>query len=100
MADHLHKQIRDKVETLLTGLSTSGARVYANRLQPLLDANLPGLRISADSETAAPQTIHAPYLQERTLNVAIECCAKAASNCWSLRVNALQWRHTSRCRRA
>ena len=46
MADHLHKQIRDALVTKLTGLTTSGARVYANRLYPLDSANLPGLRIS------------------------------------------------------
>lgn len=80
MADHLHKQIRDKLETLLTGLTTSGNRVYANRLQPLADANLPGLRIYADDERAEAQTIHAPYLLEHTLQIAIECCAKAVSN--------------------
>ncbi len=80
MADHLHKQIRDKLETLLTGLTTSGARVYANRLQPMADGNLPGLRIYADDERAEAQTIHAPYLQERTLQVVVECCAKAVSN--------------------
>lgn len=79
MADHLHKQIRDKIETALTGLTTSGARVYANRLQPMADANLPGLRISADDETCEPQTMHAPYAQERILPLMVECCAKATS---------------------
>jgi len=45
MADHLHKQIRAALVTKLTGLATSGARVYANRLYPLDSANLPGLRL-------------------------------------------------------
>lgn len=80
MADHLHKQIRDKIKTALTGLTTSGTRVYANRLQPMLDANLPGLRIMADEETSTALSIHSPYQQERILSLAVECCAKAASN--------------------
>lgn len=79
MADHLHKQIRDKIETALTGLTTSGARIYANRIQPMADANLPGLRIYADEESAEVQTMHAPYLQERTLRLSVECCAKATT---------------------
>lgn len=79
MADHLHKQIRDKVETALTGLTTSGARIYANRIQPMADANLPGLRVYADEETAEAQTMHAPHLQERTLRLVVECCAKSTT---------------------
>ena len=80
MADHLHRQIRDKIETALTGLTTSATRVYANRLQPMIDANLPGLRIYADDEAVEAQTIHTPYLMERALRLTVECCAKAASN--------------------
>lgn len=79
MADHLHKQIRDAVKTALTGLTTSGARVYANRLQPMQDANLPGLRIYLDDEKAGQQTIHAPAVQERRLTLAVDACAKAVS---------------------
>lgn len=79
MADHLHKQIRDKIETALTGLTTSGARVYANRVQPMADANLPGLRIFADDESVDVQTMHAPYLMDRALRLVVECCAKSTT---------------------
>jgi hypothetical protein len=79
MANHLHKQIRDAVKTALTGLATTGARVWANRLQPMQDANLPGLRIYADEERAEGMTIHAPQMLERELTLSIEACAKTAS---------------------
>ncbi len=79
MADHLHKQIRAALVTALTGLTTSAARVYANRLYPLDSANLPGLRIYADSEEAEILTVHGPALHKRTLAVAVEACALAAS---------------------
>lgn len=79
MAYHLHRQIREAIETTLTGLATSGARVYANRLMPMADANLPGLRIFADEESAAALSIHAPYKAERQLTVVVECCAKHAT---------------------
>jgi len=76
MADHLHKQIRGALETALTGLTTSGARVYANRIKVMVAANLPGLRISLDSEVAEPLTMHQPQEQDRRLVALVECCAK------------------------
>lgn len=79
MANHLHRQIREAVETLLTGLTTTGTKVYANRLQPLMDANLPGLRIFMDEEEAEALTIHAPQMLERKLTMIVECCAKAVA---------------------
>ena len=79
MADHLHKQIRAALVSKLTGLTTSGARVYANRLYPLDSANLPGLRISLDDEAAEAVTVHGPAILERTLTAVVEACASAAS---------------------
>lgn len=76
MANHLHRQIREAVETLLTGLTTTGSRVYANRLQPLADANLPGLRVFMDEETVEVFEINSPQIQERKLSMFVECCAK------------------------
>ncbi|MFA6121918.1 MAG: hypothetical protein WCT35_04895 [Sideroxydans sp.] len=80
MANHLHRQIREAVETLLTGLTTTDTKVYANRLQPMADANLPGLRIFMDSEESTVLTVHTPQLQERQLGIIVECCAKASTS--------------------
>jgi hypothetical protein len=77
MANHLHRQIREAVETLLTGLTTTGSRVYANRLQPMEDANLPGLRVFMDNEDVVDTSIHSPCIQERELDMFVESCAKA-----------------------
>jgi len=79
MADHLHKQIRAALVTALTGLTTTGSRVFANRLYVLQDANLPGLRIYCDEERAEPLTVHSPQMQARELTVSVEAVAKAAS---------------------
>lgn len=79
MADHLHKQIRGAVVTKLTGLTTSGTRVYANRLQPLLDALSPTLLVFLDEERAEPLTMHAPHMQDRTLTLVVGAYAKAVS---------------------
>lgn len=79
MANHLHRQIREAVESKLTGLTTTTTNVYANRLQPMSDATLPGLRIYMDEEDVATATIHTPALQERSPVLVVEACAKAAS---------------------
>lgn len=79
MADHLHKQIRGALVTKLTGLATTGARVYANRLQPMADTELPGLRISLDEERSETLTVESPRVQQRDLTVSVEACAKASS---------------------
>jgi len=77
MADHLHKQIRDAVAALLTGLTTTGSRVYPNRLQPMADANLPGLRVFMDAEEVADSFLD--KAQERRIDLIVECCAKATT---------------------
>ncbi len=79
MANHLHKQIRDTVKTALTGLTTTTSHAYANRLQPMADANLPGLRIFMDSEEASSLTVHSPQMLERVVQIVVECCAKAST---------------------
>lgn len=79
MADHLHKQIRAALVTALTGLATTGSRVWANRLQPMQDANLPGLRIFADEERAEMLTATDDYVLRRELTVFVEACSKKVS---------------------
>src|SRR5574343_361509 len=79
MANHVHKQIRDAVKTALTGLATTGSRVWANRLQVMQDADLPGLRIYADDETSADLSMHAPGISERQLTLVVEAVVKAVS---------------------
>lgn len=79
MADHLHKQIRAALVIALTGLATTGARVWANRLRPMQDADLPGLRIFLDDEDAEGLLIHSPEMYERKLAIVVEAVAKATS---------------------
>lgn len=51
---HARKQIRDAIKTLLTGLASTGANVWTNRVYPLDDAALPGIIIRTMPETVAP----------------------------------------------
>jgi len=79
MADHLHKQIRAAIVTALTGLTTTGSRVYANRLQPLPDALSPTLLVTLDEETATAATFHPNPIYERELRLTVAAIAKATS---------------------
>jgi hypothetical protein len=74
---HLRKQIRDNVVTALTGLSTTGSKVYASRAYPMAAANLPGLCVYARSEEVETTTITRPRTQFRTLTLTVEGFAVA-----------------------
>lgn len=76
MADHLHKQIRGALVTKLTGLTTTGARVYANRLLPLPDALSPTLNITLDEEDAE---VGIQNIVDRRLGLVVEAYAKATA---------------------
>jgi hypothetical protein len=79
MADHLHKQIRAAVVTKLTNLTTSGSRIYANRLMPLPDVLSPTLLVTLDEETATQATFHPSPLFDRELRLSVAAIAKAVS---------------------
>lgn len=74
---HVRKQIRDAVGTALTGLSTTGTRVYKSRVYPLETGKLPGLAIYTKSEEIQNNTIGAPRTQIRILEVMVEAYVMA-----------------------
>lgn len=80
MANHVRQQIRERVGTLLTSLTTTGARVYQSRVYPMADANLPGLTIYTRDESAEIATLTAPRRSQRELALIVEARAKATTN--------------------
>lgn len=76
---HLRKQIRDKVTTRLTGLSTTAGRVYQTRFYPLQAAALPGLLIYTLREISEPETMTRPRKYNREVDFMIEGMAKGTS---------------------
>lgn len=74
---HAHTLIRTAATTALTGLTTTASRVYANRMHPMADANLPGLRVFLNDENVEIVSIHTPMTQQRTVQLVVECCASA-----------------------
>lgn len=77
---HVRKNIRDNVTTTLTGLTTTGSRVFQTRLFPLATAKLPGLCIYTRSETTEYATLSKPRTQVRELEVLVEAYAKGTSS--------------------
>lgn len=80
MANHVRQQLREAVATAVTGLSTTGSRVYQSRVYPLTDSNLPCLLVTSDGDKSEAITVHSPYQQERATTIRIEGVAKAVSN--------------------
>lgn len=75
---HVRKQIRDRVATLVTGLTTTGSNVYKMRRYALDDAKLPALCIYTMDESSALITIGSRTLR-RGVNVAVHAFAKGSS---------------------
>jgi hypothetical protein len=73
---HARQQIREAVAIALTGLTTTGTRVFQSRMRPQGDAALPCLLITTDTEQidTGPQT-----LQQRAITITVRGMAKAAT---------------------
>lgn len=74
---HARQTIREAFVTALTGLSTTGARVYASRTQPLSRGDLPALLVYAqdeNAETSSGRTL------DRTVTITVEGVAAANSD--------------------
>lgn len=74
MADHLRDQILLNLKTVLTGLTTTGSRVYADRTDALASDEVPGLTIVQGSETCEYQTLTAPRLVRAFFEVEVNAC--------------------------
>lgn len=76
MANHVRRQIRDAAVTALTGLTTTGSRVYDSRVYAMQDTNLPGLRIFTNNEAVKISSMGVTRLLERDLELVVEACVK------------------------
>lgn len=77
---HARQQIREAAATVLTGLATSGSRVYQSRVHPLEAANLPCLLVNTDDEEVQGLKISSPDLLDRRLTLTVSAVAKASAN--------------------
>ena len=80
MANHLRRQIRERVATTLTGLSTTGSNVFQSRIYPMESAGLPGLCVFTQEESVGIQSMGGTRNVSRDLTLIIEGYASASSN--------------------
>ena len=73
---HLRKQIRDRITTTLTGLTTTGNNVFQTRKYPLSESKLPGIAIYTNSHEFEPLSINPPRTLNNTLDIVIELYVK------------------------
>tara|TARA_Y100000004_G_scaffold185762_1_gene236413 strand:- start:1422 stop:1865 length:444 start_codon:yes stop_codon:yes gene_type:complete len=76
---HIRKEIRDDIITTLTGLTTTGNKVYQSRVYPIGANKLPGILVYNRSEQLEYSSVNAPRLQERTCQFDIEVYVKGTS---------------------
>ena len=73
---HKRTQIRDRLETVLTGLTTTAARVYASRIANVSNDNLPALKLYLKDESAVDDASFG-YDGVVECEVMIECLVKS-----------------------
>ncbi|MBZ0106143.1 MAG: hypothetical protein K8H84_10985 [Sulfuricella denitrificans] len=76
MTTHARQQIREAVASAVTGLTTTGTKVYQSRLHALRDSNIPCLLVNTDEEDVQPSL----GIIERSLHVRVAGVAKASAN--------------------
>lgn len=75
---HMHKQIRDRLVTVLTGLSTTVSNVFPQHVYAIPDgANLPALAIFALEEEIEVSSMGNTPIYERRLELAVEGLAQS-----------------------
>lgn len=79
---HVRKQVRDAVVARVTGLPTSGSRVFNGRVWAFEQASeLPALRVDVtDDSGTMDRTIHGSAWIRRSVSVEIEAKAKGTGN--------------------
>tara|TARA_Y100001951_G_C11212965_1_gene224052 strand:+ start:384 stop:824 length:441 start_codon:yes stop_codon:yes gene_type:complete len=69
---HLRQQIRERIGTDVTGLSTTGSNVFQSRIYPVEDGSLPCLLVYSTSEDSEVTEMASPRPITRVLNVVIQ----------------------------
>ena len=80
MANHIRQQLREAVATAVTGLTTTGSRVFQSRAYPLQISDVPCLVVTTDGDSIEQETVHHPYMQARQVQLRIEGYAIGTTN--------------------
>lgn len=76
---HVRQQLREAIVAAVTGLASTGARVYSALTYPALQSDLPHLEVNTVEEQAESVSLHGPGLIERTVVIEITARAIATS---------------------
>ena len=80
MANHIRQQIRERVGTTLTGLTTTGSNVFQSRVYNLENAKLPAIIIYTKSEDSELLEMGSIRTLQRNLSLVVEAYVKANTN--------------------
>jgi len=80
MAFHIRRQVREAVAARLTGLTTTGSRVYVNNVDPLAIGELPALMIRNGPEQIERMSLGQPNVYiRRAQMVLVTAVARATA---------------------
>lgn len=77
---HVRTQIRNAVATALTGVATTGARVFPSRVWPLEETDLPALLVYAVSDPVDEEQLTIGRPRKLTRELALMVDARAAGS--------------------
>ena len=69
---HLRQSIRERIATVVTGLTTTGSNVFQSRVYPIEDSKLPCLLVYTTSEDSEVTEMASPRPMTRSLNVIVQ----------------------------
>lgn len=74
---HVRTQIRNAIATTVTGLTTTGTRVFKGRFHPISGDKLPALCVYTTSETSATNVMGSSRGTDRDLGLVVEAYARS-----------------------
>jgi hypothetical protein len=80
LANHVRRSIREAIATAVTGLPTTGSRVFQSRVYALERTDLPALLVSSVQERVVDQSIGYPRLYERVVTISVTAIAAATAD--------------------
>ena len=80
MANHLRRMIRERVATMLTGLSSTGSNVFQSHVCPLENDDLPSLCIYTQDEEIEVGASGDPRVYHSTMILIVDGYAQTSSN--------------------
>ena len=69
---HVREQLRKAVVTAVTGLTTTGSRVFSSRVDPITPSDCPCLIVTSTGDNVNPESVMSGYMQRRETRIQID----------------------------